>query len=184
MRARVFSAKTEDVEQNNLAVAKEGFNLGAGLVNSSKIKIDIRNDVKVKDQILLSGTEAVALGAIAGGCNFISSYPMSPSTGVLAFLAKQAKDFSIIAEQAEDEIDVMNTTIGACFAGARTMITTSGGGFALMAEDLSLAGILVSLPIMNGLTLTGHFVQTAVVAVGFFTHASLGRRCNLDDCQA
>ena len=139
-----FSGKSEDVVQKNLAAAKEGFNLGAGLVNSSEIKIDIRNDTKVKGQILLSGAEAVALGAIAGGCNFISSYPMSPSTGVLVFLAGQAKDFGIIAEQAEDEIAAMNMAIGAWYAGARAMVTTSGGGFALMIEGLSLAGMLES----------------------------------------
>ncbi len=141
---KYFSAKSDDVVQKNLDAAKEGFNLGAGLVNSSKIKIDIRNDADVKNQILLSGTEAVALGAIAGGCNFISSYPMSPSTGVLAFLARQAKDFGIIAEQAEDEIAAMNMAIGAWYAGARAMVTTSGGGFALMTEGLSLAGMLES----------------------------------------
>jgi len=139
-----FSAKSDDVVQKNLAAAKEGFNLGTGLVNSSKIKFDIRNDVNVKDQILLSGTEAVALGAIAGGCNFISAYPMSPSTGVLVFLANQAKDFDIIAEQAEDEIAAMNMAIGAWYAGARAMVTTSGGGFALMIEGLSLAAMLES----------------------------------------
>ncbi len=139
-----FSAKTDDVVQKNLAAVKEGFNLGAGLVNSSKIKIDIRNDAYVKNQILLSGSEAVALGAIAGGCNFISSYPMSPSTSVLVFLARQAKDFDIIAEQAEDEIAAMNMAIGAWYAGARAMVTTSGGGFALMTEGLSLAGMLES----------------------------------------
>ncbi len=139
-----FSAKTDDVVQKNLAAVREGFNLGAGLVNSSKIKINIRNDVYVKDQILLSGSEAVALGAIAGGCNFISSYPMSPSTGVLVFLARGAKDFGIIAEQAEDEIAAMNMAIGAWYAGARAMVTTSGGGFALMTEGLSLAGMVES----------------------------------------
>lgn len=139
-----FSAKSEDVVQKNLAAAEEGFNLSAGLVNSSKIKINIRNDANVKDQILLSGTEAVALGAIAGGCNFIPAYPMSPSTGVLVFLARQAKDFGIIAEQAEDEIAAMNMAIGAWYAGARAMVTTSGGGFALMTEGLSLAGMLES----------------------------------------
>jgi len=139
-----FSAKPEDVVQKNLAAAKEGFNIGAGLASSSRIKIDIRKDAAVKDQILLSGTEAVALGAIAGGCNFISAYPMSPSTGVLVFLAKQAKDFGIIAEQAEDEIAAINMAIGAWYAGARAMVTTSGGGFALMSEGLSLAGMLES----------------------------------------
>ena len=139
-----FSAKTDDVVQKNLAAVRKGFNLGAGLVNSSEIKINIRNNVYVKDQILLSGSEAVALGAIAGGCNFISSYPMSPSTSVLVFLARGAKDFGIIAEQAEDEIAAMNMAIGAWYAGARAMVTTSGGGFALMTEGLSLAGMVES----------------------------------------
>jgi 2-oxoglutarate ferredoxin oxidoreductase subunit alpha len=139
-----FSAKFDDVVQKNLAAVREGFDLGAGLANSSKIKFDIRSDAYVKDQILLSGNEAVALGAIAGGCNFISAYPMSPSTGVLVFLAKQAKDFGIIVEQAEDEIAAMNMAIGAWYAGARAMVTTSGGGFALMIEGLSLAGMLES----------------------------------------
>ncbi len=141
---KFFSAKSDDVMQKNVAAAEKGFNLGADLVNSAKIRIEIQSDASVDEQILLSGTEAVALGAIAGGCNFISSYPMSPSTGVLAFLAKQAKDFEIIVEQAEDEIAAMNMAIGAWYAGARAMVTTSGGGFALMTEGLSLAGMLES----------------------------------------
>jgi len=141
---KFFSSKTDDVIEKNLAAVKEGFNLGIGLADSSKIKFDINDDADIKDQILINGAEAVALGAIAGGCNFISSYPMSPSTGVLIFLAKQAKDFGIIAEQAEDEIAAINMAIGAWYAGARAMVTTSGGGFALMTEGLSLAGILES----------------------------------------
>ncbi|MHC4792172.1 MAG: 2-oxoacid:acceptor oxidoreductase subunit alpha, partial [Planctomycetota bacterium] len=141
---RFFSAKSPDIVQKNIDAAKEGFNIGAGLINSSEIKIDIVADTGVKDQILLRGAEAVALGAIAGGCNFISAYPMSPSTAVLVFLARHAEDFGIIAEQAEDEIAAMNMAIGAWYAGARAMVTTSGGGFALMTEGLSLAGILES----------------------------------------
>ena len=139
-----FSTKSKDVVQNNLKALKEGANLADDLTKSSKIDFDISSNTNVQDQILLSGTESVALGAIAGGCNFISSYPMSPSTGVLAFLAKQAQEFGIIAEQAEDEIAAINMAIGAWYAGARAMVTTSGGGFALMTEGLSLAGILES----------------------------------------
>jgi 2-oxoglutarate ferredoxin oxidoreductase subunit alpha len=120
-----FSTKPDDVVQKNLAAAKRGLNLGTGLVSSAKIKFEITNDANVKDQILVSGAEAVALGAIAGGCDFISSYPMSPSTGVLVFLAGHAKDFGIVAEQAEDEIAAVNMAIGAWYAGARAMVTTS-----------------------------------------------------------
>ncbi len=137
-----FSTKTADIVQKNVQAAEAGFRLAEDLARREKISIDISYGANVKDQILLSGSEAVALGAIAGGCNFVSAYPMSPSTSVLVFLAKHAKDFGIIAEQAEDEIAAMNMVIGAWYAGARAMVTTSGGGFALMTEGLSLAGML------------------------------------------
>lgn len=137
-----FSKKSDDIAHKNLEAAKAGHKLGCDLINSGRISFAVRLDAGIKDQILLSGSEAVALGAIAGGCNFVSAYPMSPSTSVLVFLAKHAKDFGIIAEQAEDEIAAMNMVIGAWYAGARAMVTTSGGGFALMTEGLSLAGML------------------------------------------
>ena len=139
-----FSAKSGDVVQKNLAAVKAGYKLSEVVQDSAGIRFNVNKDTNVEDQILLSGTEAVALGAIAGGCNFISAYPMSPSTGVLIFLAEHAKDFGIIAEQAEDEIAAVNMAIGAWYAGARAMVTTSGGGFALMTEGLSLAGMLES----------------------------------------
>jgi 2-oxoglutarate ferredoxin oxidoreductase subunit alpha len=139
-----FSSKSEDVVQNNSKAAVAGHKLGSDLADSGKIRFKISADPTLKDQVLLNGAQAVGLGAIAGGCNFISSYPMSPSTGVLAFLAKHAADFGIIAEQAEDEIAAINMAIGAWYAGARAMVTTSGGGFALMTEGLSLAGMLES----------------------------------------
>jgi 2-oxoglutarate/2-oxoacid ferredoxin oxidoreductase subunit alpha len=94
-----------------------------------------------KGALFLSGSESVGFGAIAGGCNFISSYPMSPSTGVLTFLAKQSSNFGICVEQAEDELAAFQFGLGVWYAGGRAMTTTSGGGFALMSEGLSLAGM-------------------------------------------
>jgi 2-oxoglutarate ferredoxin oxidoreductase subunit alpha len=137
-----FSAKSQEVIENNIKAAEAGYKFGRGLVNSNSIEFAITANPTVKSEILLGGAEAVALGAIAGGCNFVSSYPMSPSTPVLTFLAKYGGDFGIIVEQAEDEIAAMNMAIGAWYAGARAMVTTSGGGFALMIEGLSLAGML------------------------------------------
>lgn len=93
------------------------------------------------NDLFLSGTEGVGFGAIAGGCNFISSYPMSPSTGVLTFLAKQSRTFGICIEQAEDEIAAFQMGLGVWYSGGRAITTTSGGGFALMGEGLSLSGI-------------------------------------------
>ena len=94
-----------------------------------------------KRDFFLSGTEGIGFGAIAGGCNFICSYPMSPSTGVLTFLAKQSQTFGICVEQAEDEIAAFQMGLGVWYGGGRAITTTSGGGFALMGEGVSLSGM-------------------------------------------
>ncbi|MFA6630041.1 MAG: 2-oxoacid:acceptor oxidoreductase family protein, partial [Sulfuricurvum sp.] len=78
------------------------------------------------NDLFLSGTEGVGFGSIAGGCNFISSYPMSPSTGVLTFLAKQSRTFGICVEQAEDEIAAFQMGLGVWYSGGRAITTTSG----------------------------------------------------------
>jgi 2-oxoglutarate ferredoxin oxidoreductase subunit alpha len=139
-----FSAKSAEVVQKNLEAARRGHEIGLELRRSGRIRIDIPLSLQVKDEAFLSGAEAVGLGAIAGGCDFISSYPMSPSTGVLTYLAQQSRDFGLIVEQAEDEISAINMALGAWYAGARAMVTTSGGGFSLMTEGLSLAGMIES----------------------------------------
>ena len=93
-------------------------------------------------RLILSGNEALALGAIAGGCKFAAGYPMTPGTGILSVLADEGPKVGLVFEQAEDEIAALNMAIGASYAGARAMVATSGGGFALMVEALSLAGML------------------------------------------
>lgn len=98
-----------------------------------------RNDDHKK--VIMTGTDGAGLGAISAGCKFLSAYPMTPGTGIMTFLAKRSEKYDIVVEQAEDEIAAINMAIGASFAGARAMVTTSGGGFALMQESVSLAGM-------------------------------------------
>jgi len=93
-------------------------------------------------RIVMSGNEALALGAIAGGCTFACGYPMTPGTGILSLLAEEGPNAGLVFEQAEDEIAALNMAIGASFTGARSLVATSGGGFALMVEGLSLAGMM------------------------------------------
>jgi len=138
----VFSKKSDDVIKRNIEAIKKGYEVGTQILNSGKIEFTIRSSPGIKDENLLNGSEAVGLGALAGGCKFLSSYPMSPSTGVMVFLSQQMDDFDIVVEQAEDEISAINMAIGASYGGARSMVTTSGGGFALMIEGVSLAGML------------------------------------------
>jgi 2-oxoglutarate ferredoxin oxidoreductase subunit alpha len=139
-----FAKKSEEIVNNNLEAVKKGYEVGQNLLNEKNFKVEVKHSDQAKEDMILNGSTAVALGCIAGGCNYISSYPMSPSTGVLTVLANQGKEFDIIAEQAEDEIAAINMALGAWYAGARGMASTSGGGFALMEEGMSLAGMIES----------------------------------------
>lgn len=139
-----FSRKGEDIVNSNLKAALEGYYLGKKILNDFNLSINIKKSEEVKNEVLLSGTEAVAIGSARGGCNFVSFYPMTPSTGVSVFLASQAKNLGIIVEQVEDEISAINMAIGSWYAGGRGLVTTSGGGFSLMCEAVSLSGMTES----------------------------------------
>ncbi len=91
-------------------------------------------------QPLLTGNQAIALGAVQGGLNMYIAYPMTPASGILHFLAEHEDDLGIVTIQPENEIAVALMALGGAYAGARTMVGTSGGGFALMTEAVSLAG--------------------------------------------
>ncbi len=91
--------------------------------------------------MLINGNRAIGVGAVMSGCRFYTAYPMTPSTGILTYLAGKSDDYGIVVEQAEDEIAAINMALGASFAGVRSMTGTAGGGFALMVEGLSLAAV-------------------------------------------
>ena len=137
-----FGARGKRVVDENIEAFIAGQKIGLDLIASGKVGIELKDNSEAKKWLLMSGTDGITLGALAGGCNFISSYPMSPSTGVLVSLSGLAKEFGVIVDQAEDEIAAINKAIGAWYVGGRALVTTSGGGFALMTEGLSLAGML------------------------------------------
>jgi len=164
---RSFERKEADVIEKNCSAAQQGFDLGKQAVVKYQLSIQIDRDPAVKKRMIISGHEAAALGAVVGGCNFLASYPMSPSTGVLTFLAGHAKEFGIVVEQAEDEIAAINMGLGSWYAGGRAMVTTSGGGFALMSEGLSLAGMIESPMVI-------HLAQRPGTATGLPTRTEQG----------
>ncbi len=94
------------------------------------------------DRLFVSGAASVALGALAGGCTFMAAYPMSPATGIMTTLSELTHDCGVWVEQAEDEIAAINMVAGASYAGARSLTASSGGGFALMTEGISLLGMI------------------------------------------
>lgn len=137
----VFSKKGEEIVEKNIAAAKKGRELGEDVSRQSGISFSFEKEQIQKETMFLNGSEGMALGSLAGGCNFISSYPMSPATTVLTLMAEYSQKVPVAVEQVEDEITAINMAIGAWYAGARALVTTSGGGFALMAESTSLSGI-------------------------------------------
>ena len=127
----VLKKELKKLQELNLKIAKTAFENNKNLIKIKKIN--------QKALPLLTGNEALSLGAIKAGLNFYIAYPMTPATGILHYLAKHKKDFNIAVAQLENEVGIVNTAIGAAYSGARTMVGTSGGGFALMVEGLSLA---------------------------------------------
>lgn len=133
-----FSRKGTIILHEDIEAAKLGY---------THIKKNYPNDFKAKlekigsARMLLTGNDAVCLGAIKAGCKFFAAYPMTPASSILHFMAAHEKDFSMVVKQSEDELAAINMAIGAGFAGVRSMTATSGGGFSLMTEALGLAGM-------------------------------------------
>ena len=121
-------SKSRDV---NLQIAKKSFEQNKSLTKIKKIK-------RVNFP-LLTGNEAIARGAMKAGLGLYFAYPMTPATGILHYLAGHSKDFKIKTIQLENELAVINAALGSAYAGTPSMVGTSGGGFALMTEALSLA---------------------------------------------
>jgi len=128
---QLFKEEFEKSAEINLKIAREAF-------EKKETLIEIE-DLKKEYLPLLTGNEALCLGAVKAGLDLYFAYPMTPASGILHFLAEKEKKFNLRIVQLENEIAVANGALGASYSGARTMIGTSGGGFALMTEALSLA---------------------------------------------
>ena len=136
--AVMFKNKGDHIVLANKNAAQAGYEYARQ--HCDKCTFAVATD-EIKQRMLVGGIESIALGALASGCKFYSAYPMTPSTGIMNYLASKEDEFGVIVEQAEDEIAAINMALGASYAGARAMTGTSGGGFALMVEGLSLAGM-------------------------------------------
>ncbi len=98
-------------------------------------------------QLVITGNETFSLAAAVADCRMYAAYPMTPASSVLTVLAAWQKQTNMVVRHAEDEISVINTALGSSIAGVRSAVGTSGGGFALMVESLSYAGV-AEIPIV------------------------------------
>ena len=133
-----FQHKGQAVVDENVGVARAGFDYAKANFEPFPVSVP----TGPKPLAVWSGNEALAMGGAAAGVKFYCAYPMSPSTGVLHWMAKNARELGIMVRQVEDEIGVANMAIGAAHAGCRAMCATSGGGFALMTEAIGMAGMM------------------------------------------
>jgi len=133
-----FQRKGPEVIAENVGVARAGYDYAAA--HFEKFPQALPSGEKPLG--VWTGNDAIAMGGAAAGVKFYCAYPMSPSTGVLHWMAKNARDLDIMVRQVEDEIGVANMAIGAAHVGCRAMCATSGGGFALMTEAVGSAAML------------------------------------------
>lgn len=170
----VFADKGEKIILDNKKAAQLGFDYVNNNFKGKFTKKLIPNTPAKK--LVITGNDAISLGAIAAGCGFYAAYPMTPSSSVLHLLASYAEKVGMVVKHAEDEISVINMAIGASIAGVRAMCGTSGGGFSLMVEGLGLAGItetpLVILESQRPGPATGMPTWTQQGDLQFLIHAS------------
>ncbi|MDD3628749.1 MAG: 2-oxoacid:acceptor oxidoreductase subunit alpha [Candidatus Humimicrobiaceae bacterium] len=136
--ADVFSEKSPEIVELNVKLSEFGYKYIKEKLKLSAYELEI---VKPVNKILVTGNDAVFLGAVRAGCKFYAAYPMTPSSSILHSFASVENDFNIITRQAEDDIAVINMVLGASYAGVRAMAATSGGGFSLMNEGIGSAAM-------------------------------------------
>ncbi len=183
--AQTFKKKGDEVIEKNILAARSGYDYAQENYPGKCHYVLEPSKKPAGGRILITGNEAVGLGALAGGLKFLSAYPMTPSTGVMNYVAAKADGLGVVVEQAEDEISALNMALGASFAGARAMTTTSGGGFSLMVEALGLSG-MTETPVVIFLgqrpgPATGLPTMTEQGDLEFVLHAAQGEfpRCVL-----
>ncbi len=157
---KIFKEKFGKYLGQNIMAAKRGYDEYIGK------RINIGRGRKGR-RYFITGNQAIGLGAIKAGLDIYVAYPMTPATPVLHFLAAKQKQHDILVMQMENEIAVINTALGASYTGAKAMVGTSGGGFALMAETMSMQG-------MSEIPLTVYLSQRTAPATGVPTYTTQG----------
>ncbi|MBI4415935.1 MAG: 2-oxoacid:acceptor oxidoreductase subunit alpha [Euryarchaeota archaeon] len=133
-----FGHKKPEIVEMNLKAAHTGYDAIAANGGSLGVGVPFG---KAPGRMMMTGNDAMCLGALAAGCKFYSAYPMTPASSILHWMAVHGPKYGVVVKQAEDELAVINMAIGAAHAGVRAMCATSGGGFCLMVEALGQAGM-------------------------------------------
>jgi len=143
----VFGSKPK-LLASNIEAAQYAYSYIKTKFDTKNVKFNITPKEALKNYLLISGSQAAAIGKILGGCRFQTYYPITPASDESEFLESNqiieqadGKNGSIVVVQTEDEIAAITMAIGASLTGVRTATATSGPGFSLMAEALGWAGM-------------------------------------------
>ncbi len=134
-------AKKKDLLDLNMRCIDEGYGFTDAAAPSVSVTLPPSKD-EWKSQMLLTGSQAMGLGAVHAGVRFYAGYPMTPSSPLLSYIAELQNKTGMVIKQAEDEITAAQMVSGAMLMGTRALTATSGGGFDLMGETLSMNGLL------------------------------------------
>src|SRR5881296_4494291 len=135
--ATVWGRKKREIVDANVKAASAGYKH----VDEDGGSLNLGMRYTGKARLLITGNQAIALGALAAGCKFLAQYPMTPASSIMHWMADHAPAHGVVVKQVEDELAAINMAIGAGFAGVRAMTATSGGGFSLMVEAIGQAGM-------------------------------------------
>ncbi|MFN3995402.1 MAG: 2-oxoacid:acceptor oxidoreductase subunit alpha, partial [bacterium] len=138
---RRFSKKSQELVDKNKKAFLEGYKIARDLIisNGYKFKSVTKVNVNSEKMMLMSGNEALSMGALAAGCKYFAGYPITPASSILENMVRNIENFGGVAVQTEDEISAINSVIGAALAGVRAMTATSGPGLSLMVEGIGYA---------------------------------------------
>ncbi|WP_256290607.1 2-oxoacid:acceptor oxidoreductase subunit alpha [Halobellus inordinatus] len=129
----------EKIFEPNMAVFDDAYETVLEEYDADAPDVSVPEGEHDEEQVLISGSDAIAYGALDEGCRFIAGYPMTPWTEVFTIMSQNLPEVGGISEQVEDEIAAAALALGASHAGVKAMSGSSGGGFALMSEPLGLA---------------------------------------------
>lgn len=141
-----YRSKGSRVLEENLRAFEEGLSLGKRFFGKGYEAFHLHPVPTVKRPVM-TGNYALALGALAGGCRFVSAYPITPASEIMEYLSKKLPGLGGLMVQTEDEIAAVTMAIGASYGGVRSMTSTSGPGLSLMQEGIGLAA-MAELPLV------------------------------------
>jgi 2-oxoglutarate/2-oxoacid ferredoxin oxidoreductase subunit alpha len=135
----IFGRKGQSVVDKNMEAIQAGYTaMKEQIQNSSIMQLEKADGNR---RLFMIGNDAIALGALAGGCRFMAAYPITPASEIMEYLIKKLPALGGTVIQTEDEIAACTMAIGANYAGVRAITASAGPGLSLKMEAIGLSGI-------------------------------------------